>query len=298
VILRSTLPRLAAALMGVMVLVAVGCGRYRSVAPGDDEVKWWGKTFTSTAVLESGHLTPLESGTEIDLVFERRDGDRTMRWNAGCDTWGASVTIGADRLEVGDGSSSANGCSEALYRQDTRLEHFFSSEPAWSRDGTVLRLTAGETVIEFRETTDEQIVPASAFTGTWYGPDGDPAERGKGPDRTFEVTAYVGPRHCDWESVVFLSVAWPLGTAYEMDSDVLATHQYVRDPEGRLSGSEWLPDNLDLDAVLPEGAHNTGYNTDQVELWFGSDDGDQYAYLDTDKGVERWPRSRDQIGCA
>ncbi len=54
---------------------------------------------------------------------------------------------------------------------------------------------------------------------------------------------------------------------------------------------------LDLDAELPADAQSTGYHTEQAELWFGPDRGDQYAYLDTDRGIERWPRAREPIGC-
>ncbi len=141
------------------------------------------------------------------------------------------------------------------------------------------------------------IAPSSAFTGAWYGPDGEPAERGDGPDRTFEVAARVGPGHCDWESVVFLHVVWPLGTTYKIGPDAPPIHEYVRDPVGDLGHLGEMLGQLDLDAELPDDAQSTGYHTDRAELWFGPDGGDQYAYLDTDRRVERWPRAREPIGC-
>jgi hypothetical protein len=61
---------------------------------------WWGKTFTSTAALEDGRPRPLEPGTEIELVFEKHEDRSILRWNAGCNTWGAPVTIGAERLRL------------------------------------------------------------------------------------------------------------------------------------------------------------------------------------------------------
>jgi heat shock protein HslJ len=285
----------------VVLLMSFGCAESSAVDARDDRTRafeWWGETFTSTSILEHGRERPLAPGTEIRLVFEQRNDQRILRWKAGCNTWGAPVTIGADRLEVGAGSQSANGCPDALDRQDAWLQRFFRSRPAWTRDGDVLTLTADDTVIEFTDSTDEQLAAASALVGTWYGPDGEPAERGEGGDRAFEVTADVGHRHCDWESVVFLSVAWPPGATHESGEDFEAVHQYVRDAEGVFSGADWLPDEFDADAELPDGAQDTGYHTDGAELWFGPDDGDRYAYLHTEQGVERWPRAREEVGCA
>jgi heat shock protein HslJ len=298
---RSTLRLLVVVMAGVVALISAACADSDAVAVRDDRTgafEWWWRTFTSTSVLEGGRERPLEPGTEIRMAFEHREGERILRWEAGCNAWGAPVTIGADRLELGEISLSADGCSDALERQDAWLQRFFRSQPAWTRDGDMLTLTADDVVIEFRDSTDERTAAASAFIGTWHGPDGEPAERGDGAD-AFEVTAHVGARHCAWESVVFLSVAWPLGTTYHSGEELgRGMRQYIRDPEGVFSGVDWLPHSFDSDVELPDSAQNTGYHTDGAQLWFGPDDGDKYAYLETERGVERWPRAREVVGCA
>lgn len=139
----------------------------------------------------------------------------------------------------------------------------------------------------------EPSTPRSAFTAVWRGPDGQPAERGEGPDRSFEVTASEGPPHCNWETAVFLTVGWPLGTSPETAAD---TREYLRDPDGRVP-EERLLGELDLDVEMPEDAQFTGYSTDEVELWFGPDEGNKFSYLKTGDGTERWPRAEEAIAC-
>lgn len=138
--------------------------------------------------------------------------------------------------------------------------------------------------------------PPSEFTGTWLRPDEEPADRGP---REFEVRSLVGSDHCDWESVVFLSIAWPLGTTYEAGPDAPPVRQYVRDVEGDLgAAADRLLGELQLDAELPDDARDTGYHTGQgAELWL-ADDADVYVYLVVEGDVERWPRAEPAVACA
>jgi hypothetical protein len=136
------------------------------------------------------------------------------------------------------------------------------------------------------------------YVGVWTGPNGAPAERGESRDRTFEVASRPMPDHCDWQDAIILQVAWPLGSTSAI-GDSTEVRGFIRDPEGV------LPDvpgafrgELDLQAELPEGARRTGYRLDEVELWFGPDDGKEYAYLKRGDDVERWPREFEPIGCA
>lgn len=270
------------------------------IGPSDDHAgsAWWGRTYASRSIIRGNERHSLVAGTKVELAFEQRSEGGVLRWNAGCNTFGAPVTITPRRLDIGEVSQSAKGCPDELDEQDEELRRFFESDPAWDRDDGTLTLSGRGTVIAFEETTDEDRPPLSTFTGVWYGPDGKPAERGDGPNRTFEVAAQQGARHCDWESAVILSVAWPLGATYEIGPDTPPLRQYVRDPQEQLSGFK-VPGQLDLDAQLPEGSRYTGYHTGRAELWFGSDGGDRYVYLKTDKGVERWPRVHDElIACA
>lgn len=130
----------------------------------------------------------------------------------------------------------------------------------------------------------------------WFDAEGRPAERGEGANRTWEVTNRRGVEHCDTQSVLFMTVAWPLGTTYTRTENLGSTRQYVRDPEGRI-GSELLRGTLELGAELPRDSTDTGYHTDHVELWLGPDGGDQYIYLLHDEQVERLPRAVEPIGC-
>ena len=134
-------------------------------------------------------------------------------------------------------------------------------------------------------------------TATWYADDGTVATRS---NRSFEVHGLRGAEHCDWGSMRFLSVLWPLGRRVREGEDIDAsdTRQYVRDPQKGLGSGVELLGELDLAARLPRDAMYSGYRTDEVELWFGPDVGDRYAYLVMEGRTERWPRAQDHVACA
>lgn len=107
------------------------------------------------------------------------------------------------------------------------------------------------------------------------------------------------PDHCGWQEAVVLQVVWPLGTTYVIGPDAAEVREFMRDPDGA------LPDvpgayrsELDLAAELPDGARPTGYAVGDVELWFGPDGGEEYAYLVRGEATERWPREFEEIACA
>lgn len=134
---------------------------------------------------------------------------------------------------------------------------------------------------------------ADAYTGTWVDASGEAAERGEGRARSYEVLAFRLPEHCDWQSAVALNVGWPLGTT-QRAGEPGDVRQYIRDPENVTGKRE----GLDLEAELPAGSRKSGYTTGEVELWFGPDDGANFAYLVKGDEVERWPRPVDAPGCA
>jgi hypothetical protein len=136
---------------------------------------------------------------------------------------------------------------------------------------------------------------APDVTATWYSDDGSVATRS---NRSFEVHGLRGPEHCQWQSVHFLSVLWPPGRKAPGEMDASDTRQYVRDAERKLGSGAQLMGDLDLAARLPADAVNSGYHTESVQLWFGPDEGDQYAYLVTEDRTERWPRAREHVACA
>ncbi len=139
-----------------------------------------------------------------------------------------------------------------------------------------------------------RLVPPAELTTTWYGSDDEVASRSP---HSYEVLSYRGPEHCDWESVVFLSVLWPPGRKVKAgeDIDVMDTRQYVRDAKNMLGRRAKHRGELDLDVSMPRDAADTGYHTKGAALWFGPDDGDRFAYLVLDGRTERWPR--DRIAC-
>lgn len=142
-------------------------------------------------------------------------------------------------------------------------------------------------------------VSASAYLGVWTAPDGPPASRGEGRERTFELGSQRMPDHCGWDSAVVLQVAWPLGSTYAIGRDTVEVRHYTRDVDGVLPDVPGaFRSDLDLDARLPEGAEPTGYTLGGVALWFGPDAGEQHAYLVRADGVERWPREFEPILCA
>ena len=137
-----------------------------------------------------------------------------------------------------------------------------------------------------------------AFTGPWAGPDGEPAERGgRSRDMEYELVVYPGPDHCDWQSVAFMHAGWPLGTTIAVGPGQPTSRTFVRDADSSLGDPE-LQAGLDLDAELPAGSTNTGFQSGEIELWLGPDRGEQYAYLKGATWVERWPHDPEPPGCA
>lgn len=106
------------------------------------------------------------------------------------------------------------------------------------------------------------------------------------------VSTGRGPAHCDWQSVVFLHLGWPLGT----DEKMGPARQYVRDPKGLLSDYIVVP--LDLEARLAADAKYTGYHLGDVQLWVSKREARKAVYIVRGDRVERWPRTKEVIACA
>lgn len=102
-----------------------------------------------------------------------------------------------------------------------------------------------------------------------------------------------GPDHHCWPNVTFLTVGSPVG-ALITDS---GARTYVRDRRGQLRSGEGPDPRLDLVAVLPETALDTGFRLRGSELWI--DEGaDEHVYVVSEDNVEAWPIDREQRGCA
>ena len=123
------------------------------------------------------------------------------------------------------------------------------------------------------------------FAADWRNAAGDKVDD--------EVRMHRGPSHCDWEDVVFLETAWPLGRS--LASPRGAGRRYVRDASGILPRNVFRGE-LDLNARLPRHARDTGYRAGELELWIG-DDAERHLYVVRPDGVERWPRT-ESFACA
>jgi heat shock protein HslJ len=168
----------------VVVAVAVGIGLLAGCGDdGEEEVvsgeppgsepsgsggELAGRVFLSSSLTEGGEDKALVAGTQVQVTFHE-DGRLTV--NGGCNTLGATPTITADRIEVGDGMSMTEmGCEPHLMAQDQWLADLFQAAPTYVLEGDTLRLTGGdqELVLVDREVAD----PDRALEGTVWALDG------------------------------------------------------------------------------------------------------------------------------
>ena len=119
---------------------------------------------------------------------------------------------------------------------------------------------------------DPATTPDAAVT-VWLDRDGQRVN-------TNRVASHIGPEHCGWTSVVFLR---------------LRGVQYLRDPKGVLAES--TIGLFDPDIALPTEAIDTGFHTPEWRL-FTVPGADAVFVRTPVGGVERWPRTRDEVGCA
>jgi hypothetical protein len=135
--------------------------------------------------------------------------------------------------------------------------------------------------------------PPSPYAGSWQDRTGKIVPDGaKG--RRLVAVSYDGPRHCGWESVTFLVLAWPPGRIAASDQ-ARNVRQYLRDPKEVLADLEAGGFGR---ASLPADARDTGYHHGAYRLWVSSSNADRFVYVAGPGGVERWPRATRQIGCA
>lgn len=111
------------------------------------------------------------------------------------------------------------------------------------------------------------------------------------------VHTRAGSSHCQWDRLIFLTIAWPLGTARPGGSpDTTASDHrtYVRDPDGILTDYYRSEGFAAVDAP-PSGALTTGFQRRGNTIAI---DREGAAYVRRDDGsTERWPWLR-PIGCA
>ncbi len=95
---------------------------------------------------------------------------------------------------------------------------------------------------------------------------------------TTTIESWVGPEHCDWQSMTFL---------------MLGEDTYVRHPLPELSDYVVMP--FETRTELPADAVDTGFERDGDHLWLSSDG--RRAFVGTTAEVEAWPRESRPLGC-
>jgi hypothetical protein len=129
--------------------------------------------------------------------------------------------------------------------------------------------------------------PGQEFLGPWLRPSGEPTSDDYRADGGFTMASYRGSEHCNWDTVVFLEIAWPPGSVLRLPDDEGSIRVFVRDPNGAF---ELDRGGFSSDAALPADAESTGFTRDGWELWT-SEEEDLYVFLVSEARVERWPRS-------
>lgn len=109
------------------------------------------RSFRSTSVTQNGQPRPIVEGTTIDVQFANEGSGDLIRWLSGCNRYGGDLTISVDRINVVLAGGTQAGCEPARAEQERWVNVFFQSDPFWRTDGTRLRLTSGDTVIELEE---------------------------------------------------------------------------------------------------------------------------------------------------
>jgi hypothetical protein len=140
--------------------------------------------------------------------------------------------------------------------------------------------------------------PETGDSNLWTDPAGNPVPNGRNRvNGEFPLTLSVQPgaAHCDWQSVLFLDLVWPLGsvvTSYTAD-----VRQYVWDPDATHAFD--LQATPARGATPPPDAQDTGYQYHGIQLWIANSDADKQIYLrQPDGSFERWPRATTPILCA
>jgi hypothetical protein len=130
---------------------------------------------------------------------------------------------------------------------------------------------------------------------TWRDGEGDALPDGRGASGDLSVSMVSGPEHCHWESVTFLSIAWPPGSVVSSKGEI---RQFVHDPDGLFDGLDAIHGSYQEGIEAPPDAVTTGIHTDDVEVWISRSDPDAVFLRHGDGNFDRWPRADPRILCA
>lgn len=100
---------------------------------------------------------------------------------------------------------------------------------------------------------------------------------------TTMVKSRLGPEHCDWQDITFLSLG-----------EGRSARQFLGGEAGDLA--YLLRTTYDASVEVPRDARDTGFRRDGRELWVTSDAA--YVREPGSPTGERWPEARREIACA
>jgi Immunoglobulin-like domain of bacterial spore germination len=131
--------------------------------------------------------------------------------------------------------------------------------------------------------------------GSWFDASGRPVPNGSPDDTGNVLNVYRGAAHCQWKSVTFMNIGWPVGTLSNAQGD---WRQYVRDPRGLFDDGALHVGYLS-ETALPSDATDTGYHRGPWRLWISPSQAEDAVFVvNADTGaVERWGRAASPILC-
>jgi heat shock protein HslJ len=188
----------AVGVAAVLVVGLAGCGSDSAEQAGDPASGGNGAgigrtptgTFLSTEVTENGKPRELVTGTLISLRFE----DGQVSANAGCNTMTGPARFADGTLVVSDLAMTEMGCpGTGRHEQDQFVADFLTGAPAYSFDGTTLKLNTATVGMVLGPR--EQVQPDLPLEGTRWdvthttqGPAADAAD-----DPNAAVSAGMAP---------------------------------------------------------------------------------------------------------
>ena len=245
---------------------------------------------------------PVDASYEGPLYVSRSAADHPAAGAAGdivnCDRWGsggfsdvdvygdgATATSAEQALKVAAGEGGFGGAQTGLdvaKQEKDRVLYVLdvdgvAKQAVIVHDGPATKGAGGPGwYVESWAVCDYAELPGS-FTDSlglqvWTDATGAPAP-------TSDIESWVGPEHCNWQSMTFL----------DLDGAV-----YVRNPQPDLA--DYFAEPYEPHAQLPASAVDTGFRRGDEHLWLSADE--QRAFVGTTSDVEVWPRSTDSLGCA
>ncbi len=113
----------------------------------------FGSAYLSSSVEKDVERLDIYGNTRLRVDFDHDLNYRdVVRFNAGCNSFGAELEIENERIVTGSVDSTLVQCSFlALESQDTFFARFFQADPAYVLSGNELRLTARDMVIDLKQ---------------------------------------------------------------------------------------------------------------------------------------------------